>query len=288
LSFPACIRQTPYLHLNKMTNYTRLIFVLLGLISASIAACNCGSGLSCCNGQCYNPSVYNCPTDPVSGNSILCTKGSGACNGGCYNPSLYSCKNGVLAQGASSGTTTNNNNNNPSTTTGSSNTNTCQSMFASLKCRTASEDPSKVDANAVAGARSWLCGNFGQYCSAISTGGQYASCNSVEQISYAMNLYYNAFSSQGSSACNFGGIAQLVSGSSGASSGSTGSSTPTTSGSTTCQSMFASLSCRTSSENPSQVDSGSVTSTRNWLCTNYPQYCTAINSGGQYSSCNTF
>jgi len=256
---------------------TTLFTIFISIVSA---ACNCGSG-SCCGSQCYNPTQYSCPTDAVTGNPSLCGVGAQSCNGACYNPSLYSCKNGGLAQGAQSAATSSANT--PAATSSSSNTNTCQAMFAQLQCRTASEDPSQLDANAVAGARGWLCGTYGQYCTAISSGGQYASCNTVEQLSYAMNLYYNAFKSQGSSACSFGGIGQLVS-----IPATSAVVTPTSaSSSNTCQTMFAQLQCRTSSEDPTKVDSNSVSSTRSWLCTNYPQYCTAIVSGGQYSGCNS-
>jgi len=264
--------------------------ILLAIVSIAAAACSCGSGLACCNSQCYNPSVYSCPTDGVTGNSILCNAGSQACNGACYNPTQYSCKNGGLAQGAapaaSSTAAT------PATSASSSSssaTTSCQTMFASLKCRTTSENPAQMDSNAIANSRAWLCGNYPQFCTAISSGGAYASCNSVEQLSYAMNGYYNQYSSQGASACNFGGVAALVSTATPTTSPSV--ATPATSASsnagTSCQAMFASLSCRTASEDPSQVNAGQVSSSRNWLCSTYPQYCTAIVSGGQYSTCNT-
>jgi len=257
------------------------IAIILSIVSIVAAACNCGSGLSCCNSQCYNPQVYSCPTDGVTGNSIMCNYGSQACNGACYNPTQYSCKNGGLAQGASPSSGT------PATSASSSSaTSSCSSMYASLRCRTTSQNPAQLDTNAVANARSWLCGNYGQFCSAISSGGAYASCNSAEQLSYAVNQYYNQYSSQGSSACNFGGVAALVS----TSTPTTAAATPATSASnsgSTCQSMFASLQCRTSSEDPTQVDSNSVASSRNWLCSTYPQYCSAIVSGGQYASCNS-
>jgi len=262
---------------------SRAVLVALFAIFASIAnaACNCGSGNSCCGSACYNPTLYSCPTDAVTGSPTLCGYGSQSCNGACYNPAVYSCQNGGIAQGAASPAATSAVN--TPATAGSSSSNTCQTMFAQLQCRTASEDPSQMDASAVAGARGWLCGTYGQYCTAISSGGQYASCNSVEQLSYAMNLYYQAFQSQGSTACNFGGIGQLVS-----VAATSAVVTPTTASTNSqCQTMFAQLSCRTSSEDPTKVDANSVSSTRGWLCTTFPQYCTGITSGGQYSSCNS-
>jgi len=95
-------------------------------------------------------------------------------------------------------------------TSSASATSSCSSMFAGLTCRTTSEDPSQVDATGVTNSRNWLCGAYPQFCSAIN-GGQYATCNAVQQLSYAMDLYYKQFSSQGTGACFFGGIGKIVS-----------------------------------------------------------------------------
>jgi len=160
----------------------------------------------------------------------------------------------------------------------------CQSMFATLSCRTASEDYTQLDAGSVSGARTWLCNNYPQFCTAINSGGTYSSCNTVEQLSYAMTLYYNQYGpSQGSSACNFGGLGNIVSPVA-TTSTSSGSSS---SGSSSCTQMFSQLKCRTTSEDPSTLNAGSLASSQNWLCTNYPQFCSAINTGGAYASCNT-
>lgn len=155
---------------------SRVIILISIVVSLAAAACNCGSGLSCCGDQCYNTEQYSCPTDLITGDPLLCAGQSEACNGSCYDPTQYSCLGGLKEAKRSS---------------------QCQTMFSQLKCRTISEDPTQMDANAVAGARSWLCSNYGQYCTSINSGGQYATCNSVEQLSYAMNLYYAAFQSQG-------------------------------------------------------------------------------------------
>ncbi|PRP76043.1 glucan beta-glucosidase Bgl2 (predicted) [Planoprotostelium fungivorum] len=175
---------------------------------------------------------------------------------------------------------------NPSTVPATTASNSaCQTMFGSLQCRTPSEDPAQANAAAISNARSWLCGTYPKYCTDIGTGGKYSGCNSVEQLSYAMNLYYKDFSSQGASACSFGGVGRLYNASS-----TTGQSTnppPTTSGQTSCQTMFSSLKCRTSSENPASFDAASITNARNWLCGTYPQYCTAIGNGGTWSGCNS-
>jgi len=98
----------------------------------------------------------------------------------------------------------------PSSAASSSSTTSCSSMFAGLTCRTTSDTVSQVDAAGVTSSRNWLCGAYPQFCTAISSGGQYASCNSVQQLSYAMDLYYKQFSSQGSGACYFGGIGKIV------------------------------------------------------------------------------
>jgi len=166
----------------------------------------------------------------------------------------------------------------------------CTSMFNGLQCRTTSQDASQVDSNGVTSSRNWLCSAYPQYCSAINSGGQYSGCNSVEQLSYAMNLYYAQFgASQGTGACSFGGIGKVVSGGSTTPTASSSASTPstTTSSGSPCSTMYSSLSCRTASQNPSDLDASAVSGARNWLCNNYGQFCTALSSGGQYSSCNS-
>jgi len=72
----------------------------------------------------------------------------------------------------------------------------CTDMYNSLQCRTTSQDPSQLDSNGVSNSRNWLCGTYPQYCNAINNGGQYSGCNSAEQLSYAMNLYYAAVGPQ--------------------------------------------------------------------------------------------
>lgn len=157
---------------------------------------------------------------------------------------------------------------------------TCQTMFSGLKCRIFSQDPTQVDAGSVSSSRNWLCNSYSNLCKDINSGGAYSSCNSVEQLSYAMNLYYTQFQSQGAGACSFGGIGVLVT-------PATSAPAATTASQSQCQSMFSQASCRTTSQDPSQVDAAGVTSSRNWLCSVYPQFCLAINSGGTYSSCNS-
>jgi len=157
---------------------------------------------------------------------------------------------------------------------------TCQTMFSGLKCRIFSQDPTQVDAASVTSSRNWLCNSYSNLCKDINSGGTYSSCNSVEQLSYAMNLYYTQFQSQGASACSFGGIGVLVT-------PATSAPAVTTASQTQCQSMFSQASCRTSSQDPTQLDAAGVTSSRNWLCSVYPQFCLAISSGGTYSSCNS-
>jgi len=159
-------------------------------------------------------------------------------------------------------------------------------MYAQASCRTPSRDPNQVDTAAVTSSRNWLCNAYPQFCTDISNGGTYASCTTAEQLTYAMSLYYNQFKSQGSGACNFGGLAQINAGT--ASSTKSTTSTPATSAAAVnCTGMFANLKCRTASEDPSQVDANSVSGSRSWLCSNYPQFCTATNDGGTYSSCNS-
>lgn len=84
-------------------------------------------------------------------------------------------------------------------------------MFNSLNCRTRTQSPSSEDANEVSSTRNWICSNYPQYCNDINNGGKYGSCNAVEQVSYAMNLYYQSKKdSEGDSACVFGGLGTIV------------------------------------------------------------------------------
>jgi len=59
-------------------------------------ACSCGTGYSCCNGACYNPTSYICESDQ------LCPISNGvpdlACGTACYSLYAYSCCNGALYQ----------------------------------------------------------------------------------------------------------------------------------------------------------------------------------------------
>jgi len=87
---------------------------------------------------------------------------------------------------------------------------TCQTMFNSLKCRTSTNDVSQLDSGKISGARAWLCNNYGKYCNDINNGGSLSSCNAAEQISYAMNSYYQDYSAQqGAGACDFGGLGKV-------------------------------------------------------------------------------
>jgi len=61
---------------------------------------------------------------------------------------------------------------------------------------------------------------------------------------------------------------------------------PSTPSSTTCQKMFDSLECRTSSNDINRIDAGKISGARNWLCTAQPKYCQDIGQGAIYSSCN--
>jgi len=158
---------------------------------------------------------------------------------------------------------------------------TCSSMYSGLSCRVFSQDPSKVDVGAVSSSRTWLCNNYPNHCSAVNTGGAWANCNSVEQLSFAMNSYYTQFKSQGASACSFGGIGVVVD------TPATSAPSGTTASQTQCQSMYSQASCRTATNDPTQVDATGVTNSRNWLCNVYPQFCLAITNGGSYSTCNS-
>lgn len=155
-------------------------------------------------------------------------------------------------------------------------------MYDQASCRTPSNDPTKVDATGMTNSRNWLCNVYPQFCLAITAGGAYISCNSAEQLTWAMSLYYNQFKSQGSSACDFSGLARINS----------GSSTPATSSAAVsngvnCTAMYTGLTCRTASQNPASVNAAGASSARSWLCSSYPALCTDINSGGKYSSCNS-
>lgn len=153
-----------------------------------------------------------------SGNTANCPSTLSACGEACYNPSQYCCPNGQLVQIDFCGQQPTRGNvpaNTPSSTTGNapatSKSVDCRNMFAGLRCRTKSEDPAQLDAQAVANARNWLCGAYPSTCTEIGNNGMYSSCNSVEQVSYAMNQYYATFGpQQGGDACNFGGIGQVV------------------------------------------------------------------------------
>jgi len=157
----------------------------------------------------------------------------------------------------------------------------CSTMFSGLKCRTKSQNPAQLDAGALTNSRNWLCNAFPHVCNDINSGGQYSSCNSAEQLSYAINLYYNQFNSAGAT-CDFSGLATLVISTPVTNTPATSSGSSSSSNSNQCASMYASASCRTSSQN---VDAGSLAGSRGWLCNTYPQFCLDINQGGAYAGC---
>ncbi|PRP85267.1 hypothetical protein PROFUN_07037 [Planoprotostelium fungivorum] len=107
----------------------------------------------------------------------------------------------------------------------------CTDMYASLTCRTYSEDPNKVGVAKITDAINYVCGLKPSYCSAI-TNGQYANCNAAERVSWAIDQYYHDNVAQGASACDFGGIGSLAATSttSTVQNGGTTSANPTSSG----------------------------------------------------------
>jgi len=164
----------------------------------------------------------------------------------------------------------------------------CQAMFKTLECRTSTSDMTSLSADSISGTRNWLCNAFPKYCADIN-GGKYAGCNAAEQVSNAMNAYYQDYkASQGAGACDFGGLGSTYTTQAPSSTTSkpTTSATPTpttsSSGSADCTSMWNGLSCRPSES----ADSGAVSGTRTWLCNNFAKYCTDISSGGKYSTCS--
>jgi len=197
--------------------------------------------------------------------------------------------------------TTNVNNNpapvaspNPATTASSTTSSSlCTSMWSTLSCRTGSDNPSQVDVNGVANSRAWLCSTYPQFCTEINGNGKYVSCNSVQQLSYAMSLYYNNFISQGPNACSFGGIAKPVSAAA-ATPSSQNSATPssqnnTPASSTTNQGQTPASTKSSSSSNiaPCARASycGANTCACNGACYDITQYCCKSNSLTQIQFC---
>ncbi|PRP84849.1 hypothetical protein PROFUN_07503 [Planoprotostelium fungivorum] len=168
--------------------------------SSSGSSTTTGNG----GGACYNPNQYCCPNGNLVQIQFCSTSTATTSSPAPTTRSSSSTTRSSITMPSSSSTTTST----PSTTTSAPST-TCQTMFANLNCRTASEDPSQVSASGVTNAYNWLCSTYPQYCTDITTGGTYAGCNSVERISNAMNRYYQVYGPS-QDACSFGGIGIVV------------------------------------------------------------------------------
>jgi len=62
----------------------------------------CAANMCSCNGACYTPGQYNCPTDGFTNKLVLCSGNFGACNGNCYDTTQNSCVNGKVVAGGGS------------------------------------------------------------------------------------------------------------------------------------------------------------------------------------------
>ncbi|PRP88067.1 glucan endo-1,3-beta-D-glucosidase [Planoprotostelium fungivorum] len=174
----------------------------------------------------------------------------------------------------------------PSTSVALADASTCSSMYNSLQCHTASQDPSNLNMDSVYGALGWLCGAYPQYCTEIQSGAFYSSCNAAQQASYAINGYYLTYGPSADS-CSFGGIGYLnVPTSSVVSTSTVSNPNPTTTTSSLCSSMFASLQCRTYTEDPSQISPDAVYGAYGYICSSFPQFCSGTNDGETYGTCN--
>ncbi|PRP73769.1 hypothetical protein PROFUN_16643 [Planoprotostelium fungivorum] len=150
--------------------------------------------------------------------------------------------------------------------------NNCHTMYTSAQCQTISEDQFSIDTNKTIAAIQYLCGLYPNDCTAITDNGNYGNCNAAQKATYMMNIFYQKNSANGAAACSFDGIGKLK----------VDAATLTA-----CHNMFTSAVCHTSSEDESQVDATKVANTVQYVCSNYPDLCKELNTGGKYAQCNT-
>ncbi|PRP86213.1 hypothetical protein PROFUN_05729 [Planoprotostelium fungivorum] len=150
---------------------------------------------------------------------------------------------------------------------------TCHNMYDTLQCRIYNEDPSQVNSTTVGNILNYLCNQNEAYCSQLATGAAYSRCSATQRASWAMDQFWREnHNVQGETACQFDGLGQIV--------------YDNLDDTYACHSMYASLSCRTPSEDPSQSNVTLAGDTLQWICSNFPQNCAGIAPGGQYAGCN--
>ncbi|PRP75083.1 glucan beta-glucosidase Bgl2 (predicted) [Planoprotostelium fungivorum] len=152
----------------------------------------------------------------------------------------------------------------------------CSGMYDSLSCRTTSRDTNQVNATQAGLTLAFICSELGaQVCSPLSgVNGKYASCSTAEKASYAMSAYYDKYAKiLGDSTCDFSGL------------GTIHRSIPYNA--TDCQTVYDRAQCRTTSSDVSALNGTQVGDILNYVCSNYPAYCTDLyGADGRYAQCS--
>jgi len=95
----------------------------------------------------------------------------------------------------------------------------CQCMFQQLPCRTAfesTESAPSTDLSKIGDVLNYVCGNYPDTCTEIATNsvtgtyGKWSMCNALERVSWAMAQYYTKYGNSQASACDFGGLGNVV------------------------------------------------------------------------------
>ncbi|PRP76537.1 glucan beta-glucosidase Bgl2 (predicted) [Planoprotostelium fungivorum] len=156
---------------------------------------------------------------------------------------------------------------------------TCRNMYASLNCRTTSEDISRLNATLVGDVINYVCGNYPEMCTDIGYAGQFQRCSGAQKASHVMNNFYLRFGQQlgDEISCDFQGLGSIV----------TSINPDPLSKDGACHAMFSLLSCRTLSEDTKDLNVTRVAATLDYLCSQNPLYCRQIESrDGTYGRCN--
>ncbi|PRP86964.1 glucan beta-glucosidase [Planoprotostelium fungivorum] len=152
----------------------------------------------------------------------------------------------------------------------------CHQAYTSSRCRTASEDVSLVDAAAAGAAISFICKDSPQFCTPLrGYNGPLSQCSLPQQASYVMDLYYSTYyPTLGDAACDFGGLGNIQ--------------RMYPYNATLCSDMFESLTCRTSSQDPSTLNATLIGAALSFVCSEFgPDACGQLSGVyGRYASCN--
>jgi len=88
-NFATCCPKTSLCQYNITSDFT--------WCKPEATSCDCAPEESCCNDdftgyRCYNSTLFDCPSNPITGGNTLCPAGDLPCGFQCYDPEWYCCQ----------------------------------------------------------------------------------------------------------------------------------------------------------------------------------------------------